>query len=59
MIMGEIIRPTPPRWEGQEELQAWRRHRERQRLPLVYNPATGTFRPQKKPENWVPIERYP
>jgi hypothetical protein len=48
MIMGEIIRPTPPQWEGMEELAAWRRHRERQRRPLVYNPSTKTFRPEQQ-----------
>ena len=28
--MGDVIKPEPPQWEGQEELQAWRKHRERQ-----------------------------
>jgi hypothetical protein len=48
--MGEVIRPDPPQWEEREEIQAWRRHRERQRRPLVFNPDTGTFRPQQPPQ---------
>ena len=59
MIMGEVITPIIPQWEGEAEAQAWRKHRERQRRPLVFDPVTGTFRPEKKPENWIPIERYP
>jgi hypothetical protein len=31
--MGDVLRPEPPEWEGQEELAAWRRHREKQRRP--------------------------
>ena len=50
--MGDVIKPEPPQWEGQEELQAWRKHRERQSLSWVFDPATKTYRPQsveKKP----------
>ena len=46
MIMGDVIKPEPPQWEGQEELQAWRKHRERQSLSWVFDPATKTYRPQ-------------
>jgi hypothetical protein len=48
--MGDVIRPEPPQWEEQEEIMAWRRHRERQRRPLVYNPETKTFRPERQKE---------
>jgi hypothetical protein len=34
--------------EGQEELLAWRRHREKQRAPLVFDPSTKTFRPMPR-----------
>jgi hypothetical protein len=34
--------------EGEEELAAWRRHRERQRAPLLYDRSTKTFRPMPR-----------
>jgi hypothetical protein len=34
--MGDVLWPDPPQWEVQEEIMAWRRHRERQRGPYKH-----------------------